>query len=174
MAKQKALDRVMARQKPRYTGVLRRRMPNPTVPPVEWLEAYIERIIALTDHYGVDRRAPDSWEHLALALAGDHVEGFQIHLGKGGRPPDPRQTAMDIALFVEVWKAREENRTDASAYRIVANRRRARGIKMTEVTLRKRFNDLIKPGRASERMRRVIATWNEPAAKKSDKSDKSS
>ncbi len=165
----------MASKKPRYTGVLRRRMPNPTVtPPDECFVAWMARIEALVDRYGLDFRAPHCWMHLALALAHDHVEGFQIHLGKGGRPPGPRQTADDIVLFVEVWKARQENRTDASAYRIVANQRRARGIKTTEATLRKRFNDLIKPGTASERMRRVIAMLYEPAAEKSDKSDKSS
>ena len=167
MAKQKPLGRVMPKQKPRYTGVLRRRMPNPTVTPRdEYFVAWMERIKALVDHYGLDNRDPNYWMLLALSLAHDHVEGFQIHLGKGGRPPDPRQPVDDIVLFVEVCKARQENRTDASAYRIVANQRRARGIKTTEATLRKRFNDLIKPGTASERMRRMIAMLNEPAAEK--------
>ncbi len=112
----------MAKQKPRYTGVLRRRMPNlAATSPDEWVLAWWERTQALADHYGLDRRASDFWFHLALALAGDHVEGFQIHGGKGGRPVDPGQVPLDIFLLVEVNKAHEEGRPRASAYRNEAN-----------------------------------------------------
>ena len=105
-----------------------------------------------------------------MALAHDHVEGFQVSAGKGGRPPDPGQVTLDIMLCVEVCKAREENRPDASAYRNEAKRRRARGIKTNEGALRKRFNRLMKDTPESARLRRMVDTLIEADDKKGEKS----
>ncbi len=135
----------MPRKKPRYTGVLRRRLANPRVTPIdEFVAALSERMQALADHYGLDWRAPDFWSGVGMALAHDHVEGFQVSAGKGGRPVDPGQVTLDIFLLVEVSKAHEECRPRASAYRNEAKRRRAQGIKTNEGALRKRFNNLMK------------------------------
>jgi hypothetical protein len=143
-------------------------MPDPTVTPIdEWVLARMARISALADHYGLDRHAPDFAWDLAQALAEAHIEGFQINAGKGGKPPDPKQVALDIALFFEVWKARKEGRTDASAYKIVADRRQARGIKTTEAALRKRFGDLMKPCPAAVRMWRGVTMLAESPDEKS-------
>ncbi len=60
-------------------------------------------------------------------------------------------------------RAREEGRTDASAYRCVA---KLRGVPEDKIekeigTLRKRFGDLMKPTAASFRMRRMVALLND-------------
>ena len=56
-------------------------------------------------------------------------------------------------------RAREEGRTDASAYRRVAKLRGVPEDKIEKAigTLRKRFGDLMKPTAAAVRMRHMIA-----------------
>jgi hypothetical protein len=157
----------MTNKKPRYTGVLRRRLPNPVAEPLEWLLAWQERMSALADHYGLDRSAPDFHFWLAQKLAADHVEGFKANLGEGGRPFSPEQVARDIVLFSEVLKAREEGRTNESAYDIIIERDCARGIETKKATLRRRLGVLIKQTPASARMLIVIARLTASSDKKS-------
>ncbi len=156
----------MARPRKPYQGVLRRRLPSPLDTPMdEWLFAQHERFVALAEHYGLDWRAPDVGLSLAYKLAQDHVEGFQIKKKPGGKSP-PGQAALDVALFVEVWKAQEEGRPASSAYRRIAKRRRQRGLHVTEAALRKRCSVLMKKGPATQRMlhaivRRTVAAHDE-------------
>ena len=64
----------MVSKKPRYAGVLRRRLPDPVAEPLEWLLGWQERMSAIADHYGLDRNAPDFNFWLAQRLLRDHVE----------------------------------------------------------------------------------------------------
>ncbi len=151
-----------------YKGVLRRKLPSPVDTPMDvWCIAYIERLCALADHYGLDWRAPDYWTDLALQLAEDHLEGFQLAKNTG-RPPKPGQVANDIILCIEVMQAQKEGRTDASAFRRVA---KLRGVPEDTIkkeigTLRKRFGDLMKPTTASFRMRHMVALLSDPPDEK--------
>ncbi len=146
-----------------YKGVLRRKLPSPVDTPRDvWCIAYIERLCALADHYGLDWRAPDFGLDLALQLAGDHVEGFQL-AKKSGRPPKAGQVVKDAILCIEIMRAREEGRTDASAYRRAA---KLRGVPEDMIekeigTLRKRFGDLMKPTTATLRMWHMIAYFSD-------------
>ena len=146
-----------------YKGVLRRKLPSPVETTMGvFYVAYMERLDALADHYGLDWRAPGFGLDLALQLAGDHVEGFQL-AKKSGRPPKPGQVSKDIILCIEIMRAREEGRTDASAYRRAAE---LQGVPENKIekeigTLRKRFGDLMKPNPASFRMRHMVALLND-------------
>ena len=146
-----------------YKGVLRRKLPSPVETPIDvWCIAHFERLEALADHYGLDSRAPGFGLDLALQLAGDHVEGFQL-AKKSGRPPKPGQVTKDIILCIEIMRAREEGRTDASAYRRAA---KLRGVPEDMIekeigTLRKRFGDLMKPTTATVRMWRMLADFSD-------------
>ncbi len=143
-----------------YRGVLRRRMPAPGKEAMDkCLMAWHERLVALAAHYELDWRAPDFGLSLALALAEDHVEGFKIAKDPGA-PVDPGQVALDITLFWEVLGARKKGQTDASAYRRIVKRRRARGLHGTEAALRKRFYDLVpRPRRTDGRLTLKPAGW---------------
>ena len=144
-----------------YRGVLRRRQPAAgTVSMAEWCMAWHERLVALAAHYELDHYAPNFGLSLAVALAEDHVEGFQIAKAPGARA-DPRQVALDIALCWEVYGSQKKGQTAASAYRRIVDRQRARGLHANEATLRKRFSDLKKPGPAAWRMWRMLATLDQ-------------
>ena len=151
-----------------YRGVLRRKLPSPVETPIDvWCIAFYERLVALTDHYGLNSRASGYWKNLALQLAEDHVEGFQL-AKKSGRPPKAGQVVKDAILCIEIMRAREEGRTDASAYRRAA---KLRGVPEDMIekeigTLRKRFGDLMKPTAASFRMRRMVALLNDSPGEK--------
>ena len=151
------------RPRKHYMGVLRRKLPSPVETPIDaWCIAFHERLVALADHYGLDWRAPGYWKDLALQLAEDHVEGFQL-AKKSGRPPKPGQVTKDFVLCIEIMRAREEGRTDASAYRRAAE---WRGVPEDMIekeigTLRKRFGDLMKPTTATVRMWRMLADFSD-------------
>ena len=131
-----------------------------------WCIAFFERLNALADHYELDLRAPSYWKDLALQLAEDHVEGFQL-AKKSGRPPKAGQVTKDMILCIEIMLARREGRTDASAYRRVA---KLRGVPKDKIekeigTLRKRFGDLMKPTAAGLRMLRTVRLFDDSPAK---------
>ncbi len=161
-----------------YRGVLRRKLPSPLdVSAEEYIYKVLDRVIALADHHGLDWRLPGTTEAL-LAMGRYHVEGFQI-AKKPGRKPSPKQTAHDIALFVEVTRGREEGQDDTRAYRRIAKRRGVKGeeIEKEVVNLRKRFNDLSQPKtevqrRASMRMRRMVSLLDKEEQKSNRKSNK--
>ena len=144
-----------------YRGVLRRRQPAAgTVSMAEWCMAWHERLVALATHYELDHYAPDFGLSLAVELAKDHVEAFQIAKAPGARA-DPKQVALDIALCWEVYSAQKKGQTAASAYRRIVDRQRARGLHANAATLRKRFSDLMKPGPAASRMLHMVAMINQ-------------
>ena len=149
----------MMRPRKPYKGALRRKLPSPLETPIDvWCIAYIERLDALAEHYGLDSRASDHWKDLALQLAEDHVEGFQL-AKDSGRPPKAGQVTKDIVLGIEIMLAEKEGRTDASAYRRVA---KLHGVPEDKIekkigTLRKRWGDLMKPTTAAFRMRHMVA-----------------
>ncbi len=151
-----------------YKGVLRRKLPSPVETPIDvWCIAFYERLVALTDHYGLNSRASGYWKNLALQLAEDHVEGFQL-AKKPGRRTKPWQWANDLELFVEIYRGREKGDPDTKAYRRLAMRWGAKEEEIDKAvsTLRRRYNDLTQPKtetqrRASMRMRRFLAQINE-------------
>ncbi len=150
-----------------YKGVLRRKLPFPLDVSLEqYLNAVLDRVVALADHHGLDLRLPGTMEAL-LAMGRHHAECFKI-AKKPGRKPKPWQWANDLELFVEIYKGREKGDLDTKAYRRLA---RQRGFKEDEIekavsTLHRRFYDLTNPKtetqrRASTRMRRHIAQIKE-------------
>jgi hypothetical protein len=50
-----------------------------------WWQEYLERVVLLMQHYGIDPQDSDRWSFLALALARDWVPGFQHEGGRGRR-----------------------------------------------------------------------------------------
>ena len=72
--------------------------------PGEGLVPFIEKLVALKEYYGVD------WDVLAIRLAADNLEGFQVRLPvKRGVKATPKGIADDIRLFVEMTKRASEN-----------------------------------------------------------------
>jgi len=94
--------------------------------PGEGLVPFIEKLVTLKEYYGVD------WDTLAIHLAVDNLEGFQVRPKKKvGTPPD---TVGDLRFFVEMEKRLADGYTQGKAARNVANK----------------FPDLAKDKRAAE------------------------
>ena len=76
-----------------YTGILNEPMPLPQITllgrtledhTAQMIEAFLHRLVALFNHYGIDPKTDDAWMHLAVALAHNHVPGFQYGERKPG------------------------------------------------------------------------------------------
>lgn len=77
--------------------------------PCEGLVPFIEKLVALKEYYGVD------WDALAIHLAVDNLEGFQLRQPiKRGKKAKPEDIADDIRLFVEMTKAIETSPPDVT------------------------------------------------------------
>lgn len=72
------------------------------------------RLPLLFEHFGITENDPDYWQHLALALARNHVPGFQA-VQKGGAP-----NKESIYLLCRLY--RHFNRTKAGRIRRVSSR----------------------------------------------------
>jgi hypothetical protein len=103
---------------PDYTGVLR----QPIVwnrncrtgllgTPAESLDRVVDdlkqRVAALHRHYGTNA-TPDGWRDLALALAHNHIDGFQIldrpKRGRGALPRTASDQFVDLRLCLDVMR----------------------------------------------------------------------
>lgn len=77
------------------------------------LKNMIEKIIALFEHYNISPTASNAYETLCMALAEDHVPGFQIK-GCVGKPPTWR-AAAGLELFQEVQSLKVKKGSDRAA-----------------------------------------------------------
>lgn len=86
-----------------------------------------QRLPKLYEHYGIQPSAPGAAERLILALAKDHVPGFQIESETRGRPTKWKYSERSWHLFADVQVLLAKGHSDANACRILARRRQYRG-----------------------------------------------
>lgn len=118
---------------------------------LEHAAAAIPKMYLLLEHYRIERREPECWFVLALALAKDHVPGFQEEL-PAGRPSEWDSFRL-LLLRLAVDQKMEERAaaglpcTVADACRFVASDPRLAGVlgrqgrKPSAGTLHNRYRD---------------------------------
>lgn len=99
---------------------------------LETATAAVPKMYLLLEHYRIERREPECWFVLALALAKDHVPGFQEEL-PAGRPSEWDSTKLTLLLLAVDQKMEERATaglpcTLADACRFVAADRRFVGV----------------------------------------------
>lgn len=76
-----------------------------------WLEAeHAYRLFLLLDHYKIDRKSPSCWLELSLALATDHVPGFQVAKKPPVKRGRPKKNKNTLAELVEQCQPRKRGR----------------------------------------------------------------
>lgn len=76
-----------------------------------WLEAeHAYRLFLLLDHYKIDRKSPSCWLELSLALATDHVPGFQVAKKPPVKRGRPKKNKNTLAELVEQYQPRKRGR----------------------------------------------------------------
>ena len=158
-----------------YTGILNEPMPLPreTIlgPTLEEqtaqnLEPFLRRIVALFNLYGIDPKTDNAWMSLAVALAHNHVPGFQYGERKPGAPY--KRAGDDVTLYFEVKRLIAEGKSINSACHIIEKRGVLEDLKACSI--RQRYYDYTKEGKigwhidrieeqiGKERFREVIST----------------
>jgi hypothetical protein len=138
--------KTMAPRKP-YEGVLSERMSG--VGPHE----YLERVVALFEHYGVKPNEDGAEMKLLMALAADWVPGFKF-ANRKGRPA--HRTADDIKILVECFRADEANKSISAAAHRLAKRGSVEGLSGEQI--RQRYLRMKREGLPREVMW-IIAGW---------------
>ena len=93
----------------------------------------LNKLEALLDHYSITGgiNDPENGWHLALRLAGEHIEGFAAKPQKPSRPahrpPDPIAGVRDLVLCYEGYRAKAEGRSEREAVRDLADSWRNNG-----------------------------------------------
>lgn len=122
-----------ARKKSPYSGKLATPLPRRPIDPYgigwwvsehadlqaaddAWWKDYLERVLLLMQHYGIDPDDPDRWSLLALSLAREWVLGFQHEGGKGRRATRSHPAAYSaraalLQAFEAKWTARRTDKT---------------------------------------------------------------
>jgi hypothetical protein len=96
---------------------------------------------ALFQHYGIDPMSSTAWRHLALALAEDHVPGFQIlpdNAKTYGRPKK-WDGSKYWELYADVKSLERKELSALNACEILSKRDRYKGY--TKQNLYRRFQD---------------------------------
>lgn len=96
----------------------------------------------LMEHYGIDPKSEEKWPILALALAADHVPGFQFQFKKSaGRKTDWDDLWYGV-LYHEVEKVR--GRRSASAACGILSKHTWNGKRLRPGTLENRYSQALK------------------------------
>lgn len=86
-----------------------------------WRPEYDERFDLLCDHYAIAHDSPDKWRMLTLALAIDHVPGFQEKSGGiRGRKKSIGAT-LEVALLGRFTELTQTGQSERNAARLIAN-----------------------------------------------------
>ncbi|MCH8113117.1 MAG: hypothetical protein IH905_14385 [Proteobacteria bacterium] len=132
-----------------YTGILKEpmRLPRKTVlgPTLEEqnaqsMVAFLDRVVALFKHYGIDPKKDNAWSDLAVSLARDHVPGFQYDGRKPGAPN--KRAGDDVRIYFRVKLLVAEGQSISNACRIIEKRGVVKDLKWSAI--RQRYYDLLK------------------------------
>ena len=99
----------------------------------------LEKLRLLLDHYGISRDDKQYWRNLALALARDHVPGFQIAQPTKRGPKKSWMPDEEIRLHMDVSGLVQKGQTVRSACFNLANRAIYRDRRRNSEALRRRF-----------------------------------
>lgn len=87
-----------------------------------WRPEYDKKFDLLFDHYLIPHNDPDRWRKLALALAQDHVPGFQEKGTKTRGRPKALYGAHEFALWQQFRKLVEAGQSERNAAAIMAKK----------------------------------------------------
>lgn len=113
--------------------------------------ALAERFVALYRHYGIDHRESGAGATLALALAREHVPGFQVLSAppRGRGAPSKWKGAQDWDLYADVrFLVRNGGHSAANACRLLTKRPPYRG--KNDGTLLRRYHKVKSKGLSSK------------------------
>lgn len=143
-----------------YTGILNEpmRLPQEIIvgPTLEEQkaqtgEAFLHRVGALFNHYGIDPKTDNAWMFLALALAHNHVPGFQFGGTKPGAPY--KRAGDDITIYFRVKHLVAEGQSINNACRIIEKRGVVKDLKASSI--RQRYYDYTKEGKLGWHIDRI-------------------
>lgn len=134
----------MTDRKPKFKGVLSQPMTLDGGP-----RQYIERFIALKEHYGVSDPSDASTMEVLLCLARDCVPGFRFEKNRS-----PGYDAKDIIIYVELMNADEQGKSVNSAARNLANKHPEWGLKAESI--RQRFLEMKHWKKTARGQKRVV------------------
>ncbi|MAF94737.1 MAG: hypothetical protein CMM60_03135 [Rhodospirillaceae bacterium] len=137
----------MAREKPRYDGILGERFTYEELKSEGFFEL---RFFALMEHYGIEyddkklnsRLSWMSWRELALALAHDHVPGCQMVI-ESGRKSERAITDLIITFSLSLAEYKGKSINAAAGHLA----RKLPHLELSPQSIRRRFYNLKKQGR---------------------------
>lgn len=74
----------------------------------ENMKASIEKVTALFEHFSISPTDPEAFQKLSIALAMEHVPGFQAKTGKGVGRPNKWMTGFGVQFFWDVYQKAKE------------------------------------------------------------------
>ena len=86
-----------------------------------WRPEYDEKFDLLCDHYSIARDSPDKWRGLALALAIDHVPGFQEKPGSIRGRKKSMESMIESGLLGRFIQLTGKGLSERNAARLIAS-----------------------------------------------------
>lgn len=120
---------------PKYEGVLAEPM---KLPPEGGINEFGERLVALKEHYGVEKLDEFGLMELVLSLARDHVPGF--HFERETTHLFSDRAARDLDLLVQVFKRTEQGMSVKRAAEMASKHHPSIGL--TPESARVRYQEL--------------------------------
>lgn len=97
-----------------------------------WRPEYDEKFDLLCDYHSIERDSPDKWRRLALALAIDHVPGFQEKAGGMRGRKKGLEPTLEVGLLGRFIELTGKGLSERNAARLIANElERRTGVKIS-------------------------------------------
>ncbi len=144
-----------------YTGILNEpmRLPRKTLvgrtleeQNAQTIEALQHRVAALFNHYGIDPKTDNAWMSLAVALAHNHVPGFQYGGTKPGAPYT--RAGDDVTIYFEVNRRVAKGKSINNACHIIEKGGVVKDLKANSI--RQRYYDYRKEGKLGWHLDRIV------------------
>ena len=146
-----------------YKGVLAEPMKLDPDNAAAELGYYLDRLLALKEHYEVPDLSDGSLMILVLKLAQDHVPGFQWEQLPKRTGPKLGNPYRDFIIFTELSRAKFEGKTISVRANYLAQSGRVKGL--TGKSIRQRYYTLKEKGTAGRQLVQYLSFIREKSEK---------